>query len=160
MKTISDADRIRDPVALGNRVRARIKILIDELDALPEEPGPVGLALITWRVCLLVLIWDVSEAPLTLGLANTGQIRAIRMLNRPLFEYGIRLEYYAYATRDAVKDWMNAEAWLKTAVRVIDDKDMVTWARAERHYYYQMLKVEGDFEYPSVSSMIARVFRG
>jgi hypothetical protein len=56
--------------------------------------------------------------------------------NRSLFEYAIRLEYYLYAPGRAVKDWINAAAWLKMIVKVVSDNDMATWTRAERDQYY------------------------
>jgi hypothetical protein len=155
-----DSQAIEDMLALGRRVRERLRAVAHEIDALPEEEGPVAIALVTWRVALLIMSWDVADGALSLGEARGEHIRAIHMLNRSLFEYAIRLEYYAYTHREAVKDWVNAEAWLKMIVKGTDAADMATWNREERHAYNQMIKVEGEFEYPSLPQMLQRVFRG
>jgi hypothetical protein len=74
----ADARRIADMLALGRRVRNRLRDVANEIDALPEEEGPVAIALVTWRVALLMMCWDVSDAALALGEARGEHIRAIR----------------------------------------------------------------------------------
>lgn len=149
---MTPAQRYDDLIRLGHAIRSRIRTIADELNRLPNEEGPIGLALITWRVALLALTWDVSEAPLTLAAARTGQIRAMRMLNRSIYEYALRLEYYAYAHRRASEDWMNSPSWLKSILKVSGD-EMVTWTREERRAYNEMVKVQGEFAYESLPKM-------
>jgi hypothetical protein len=86
---MTEEQRTCDTIEVGERVRARIRKLVEELDSLPSEEGPITPALITWRIALLTLAWDVSEGPLTLATANSDQVRAMRILNRTLFEYAI-----------------------------------------------------------------------
>jgi hypothetical protein len=157
---MTNEQRYEDLIQLGHRLRARLRGFVEELNAIPDEQGPVGMALITWRVALLTLMWDVSEAPLTLAAARTEQIRAMRMLNRSLFEYALRLEYYAYDHRQASKDWINSEAWLKSVVKIIEGEDIARWTKAERRAYNEMVKVQGEFEYQSLPAMLQTVFKG
>jgi hypothetical protein len=156
---MTDEQRYQDLIDFGYRLRDRIRGFIDAVNAIPDEQGPVGMALTTWRVALLTLIWDVSEAPLTLAAARTQQIRAMRMLNRSLYEYALRLEYYAYDHRQASKDWINSEAWLKSVIKIVEGEDITKWTKAERRAYNDMLKVQGEFEYQSLPALLQTIFK-
>jgi len=152
-------ERIADLVTLGEELRSRIISIAMKLDSLPIQPDRTTQAVITWRVTLLALIWDVAEAPLTLAITRTKQFRALRILARVLFEYSIRLEYYAYEGTRALIDWENSEAWLKGIVkRGTDAKDLSQWTREERRAYNEMIKVDGKFNYQDITVMVCRVF--
>lgn len=154
----NDKDEVRDLIALGHRVRMRIRSLAEDVDALPEEMGPVGAALATWRVTLLALAWDISEAALVLGESSTNQVRAIRMLNRSLFEYALRLEYYAVDHRAATKDWINSQAWLKIVVRTIDPDDKKDWSKNDLRLYNDVMKHENPFEFSAVKDRMPTIW--
>jgi hypothetical protein len=66
--------------SLGQRVRERVKTLVEELEALPDEQGPSAQAIVTWRVCILILALDISEAPLVLCSTTPGQVRSVQIL--------------------------------------------------------------------------------
>jgi hypothetical protein len=113
----TDEQKLEDLISLGQRVRARVHWLAEKLEALPWTTDEKTQALVTWRCVLLTLAWDVSESSLILAKHSTEQIRAIRIVNRSLFEYCTRLEFYAYDQERAVKDWKNAFAWLALIIK-------------------------------------------
>ncbi len=47
---MTDEQRYQDLIAFGYRLRDRIRGFIEEVNAMPDEPGPVQMALNTWRV--------------------------------------------------------------------------------------------------------------
>lgn len=158
---MTEEQRLSDAINLGHRVRARIENIIHELDDIPEQLGPLGSAHTSWRVGLLTLVWDVSDAALTLATARAKQLRAMRILTRSLYEYAIHLEFYAYEPIQGIRDWLNSQAWLKGIAKgAIDAEDLCKWTKDERRAYYEMIRADGKFEYQDFNRMLRRVFEG
>ena len=155
-------DEQRDALTeLAQRLRSRIRGLAEELDALPLEQDEKKQAVITWRCTLLALIWDVSEAPLTLAKTGTEQIRASRILTRCLLEYGMRLEYYFYEPEEAVRDSKNAEVWLRGIVKGgTTSSDLARWNKEQLRAYNEMMKVRGEVKYQELRTMSRKVYEG
>lgn len=53
--TLVSLDRFEETLKFGRAIRDRIRDLVEELDAMPEEHGPAPQALMAWRVSLLVM---------------------------------------------------------------------------------------------------------
>jgi len=157
---MTEDQRIEDMLALAHRVRSRILVLIDEINAIPDELGPIANAFTTWRVALLTLIWDVSEAPLVLASSRSESYRAMRIITRSLFEYAVHLEFYVYDRIGAIRDWHNSQSWLKGVVKGgVGQPELLKMTKDERRAYNEMMRIDGAFEYSDFSFMLRTVFK-
>jgi len=158
-RLMTDEQRYTNLISLGRRVRDRILAIVEEIDSQPDGENDRERALVTWRVVLLLLTRDISDSVLTLAETRTRQTRAMTILNRSLFEYVIRLEFYAYDSVQAEQHWRNAEVWLRDIATVIDAKDLANMSKAEIKAYNRMISIEGDFDYPRFRYMLRMVFK-
>jgi len=155
---LTNEERFDGMLALGERVRARIRAIADEIHNQPEKHGPIDAALETWRVALLNLAWDVSEGAFTLAATRKQQVRAMRILNRCIYEYAVRLEYYAIERVTAIEDWIKSRAWLaKLVSRGIDEKDKANWDAETHQAYADMVSASGKLRRHKHTDMLKRI---
>ena len=83
----------------GQEIRTALRVVVDAYYSAPSANDDDAIIRI-WACCLGVLLYDVGGSVLLL-LAH-GELRAPTILNRSLFEYQIRLRYYAIR-RDKAK---------------------------------------------------------
>ncbi len=68
-----------------------------------------------WQVALLTAAWDIGDS--ALQLASRYELRAARIVDRSLVEYGYRLHHYARKPDEAVEDGKQFENYLRHIMR-------------------------------------------
>jgi len=106
------ADKVADLLAFLERLCDRLDSLALELVTSPPIADETTKTVMLWRILLLAISSDVGRSVIRLGqLRDENHARAMRMLDRSLFEYGLRLEYYIFRPDEALKHGKNLSAW-------------------------------------------------
>jgi hypothetical protein len=90
-----------DLFQFGNALRSEILEWIRYLETLPSQDDPRAESIIIWMRTLCATIWDTSESVLHLLVAERNHLRAVKILNRSLFEYALKLKYFSYCPDEA-----------------------------------------------------------
>lgn len=138
--------------------RAKLRSLIQALlDAAPLADENKKIIL-SWRLLLLGLAHDVSGSIYALGLAlDDNHARSMRVLDRSLFEYGLRLEYYFYYPEDGVSHAKAMTTWwnvlLKASAPYMDTEGLTD---AERDILSNAIESTEKVEYANVRAMLKK----
>jgi hypothetical protein len=95
-------------IQLGGKViRGHIKLLRQTIRELIPSSGQSRkvVAELRWQIYLSVMIADVATS--VIRLAKTDDVRAMTILNRCLFEYRVKAEYFRKATDDAYEQYLS-----------------------------------------------------
>lgn len=130
--------------------------LVSDLLETPNLPDDQSKTLLLWRILLLAISADVGLSIYRLAeSAADDHARAMRMLDRSLFEYGLRLEYYVFYPEAAVRHAKNLSAWWATLVKASQQfVDFANLSREERHYFAEVMRNMEDLEYPAIRYML------
>jgi hypothetical protein len=113
--------------------------------------------LLMWQLALVTAAWDVSGS--AIRLAMESELRAARILNRSIFEYGLRLHHYAHEPEDAVQHGAEALNYLRHVMRPTgsDAGDM----SKKRFKEFRTFLTSGSAElsYPQIHRMMKNMLR-
>lgn len=149
-------DQLADLLDFAEELCIRVDSLVVELVRTPNLPDEKAKTVLLWRILLLAISADVGRSILRLGqLRDENHARAMRMLDRSLFEYGLRLEYYIFCPDDALKHGANLQTWwgvLLKASQPYMPTDTLT--KDERRQLSDIIKSMGDLEIASIRFML------
>ena len=140
-------------------MRALARPYFKELVNTPDLPDERQKTILLWRILLLGLSSDVGSSVIRLAqLKHENHARAMRMLDRSLFEYGLRLEFYVFCPEHAIKHAENFRTWwgvlLKSSQAFMDVR-MLT--KEERRYMNEIIKEMDTLDIPAIRYMLLRV---
>jgi hypothetical protein len=145
------------------RLIERLQRLIGELIERPEPATRDEATVVLWRLVLLALTKEVASAIEILStVAGPETVRAITILDRSLFEYGLRLEYFYFASREAVKYFDNVRAWyakFQRAANALTPRDTMSLKEQQRLSKLDELAKPG-VEYADIRHMMAVCLKG
>jgi hypothetical protein len=152
-------DPTEEMLSLGERLCIRLRELASDLAKTGRWPAEPDGTLLLWRILLLAISADVGMSIIRLAvLADEDHSRAMRMLDRSLFEYGLRLEYYVHCPDDAVKHANNFRSWwgaLLKASQVFSNPEALT--PEERRQMNEIIKSMQALEIPAIRHMLLLV---
>ena len=135
---------------------ARINTLVSDLVRTPTLPDDQSKTILLWRILLLAISADVGFSIHRLAEHPAeDHARAMRMLDRSLFEYGLRMEIYVFYPEVAVRHAQNLSAWWAILVKASQQfMDFASLTREERHYFSEVIRNMDDLEYPAIEYML------
>jgi len=112
--------------------------------------------IITWRLLLLALTEDVVGSIISLGkLEDENHARALRMLDRSVFEYGLRLEYYVFCPEDAVAHGSNLKNWWGVLIKASAPYMVIeSFTKDEKERLDAAISDAGDIYFPKIQAML------
>jgi hypothetical protein len=141
----------------GLDVIANLERQIQRLESLPSTGDEQAQFLTMWEIAIVTLACEVGNAALTLS--ATPDLRATRILNRSLVEYGYRLHYYARHPDHAKAHGEQFQNWMRAVMGPWKDyRGKLTKAE---HKAYRDFANNGskEYDYPKFALMMKAMLK-
>jgi hypothetical protein len=110
-----------------------------------------------WQIALTTAAWDIAAS--AISLAIEGELRAARILNRSIFEYGIRLHHYCHEPGDAEGQGSDAIKYLRHVMRAVADAQDDLPPKRAKEFRRFLSEDSAEFRYGQVHMMMRNTLR-
>lgn len=138
------ASILDDLLTFGGELRAEILEWVKRLEVVPPQDDARSESIIIWIRTLAVAVWDMSESVFALLTADRNHLRAVKVLNRSLFEYSMKMKYFGYRPDDAQLGISNVRVHLGKLTKANKTFSPDTMAPEERKVYEALLAASDD----------------